>query len=147
MNSKNTRADGGQLYAGISVGPYVEAQGTAWIGNTEHKERDDDTRNPESHKLVGGARAQIVFQGIATIGVSYKCQEYDWYNDKWNNDMDHTGQLGETRANGKLVARAEFRWGPVVFQEGYQIWQGQKSNDGWKAWYDHSNKYYLDQLL
>jgi hypothetical protein len=147
MNSSNTRAEADRLSVDISVGPYVEAQGTVWLGRTEHKDRDDDIWNSESHKLVSGVRGQIVFQGTATIGAGYTCEEKDWFNDAYNNDMTHKAKLGNTRANGKLVARGEIRWGPVVFQNGWQIWAGEKTNNGWvpKTW--NSNSRGLDLLL
>jgi hypothetical protein len=147
MNSSNTSGSEDRLSVGFSVGPYVEAQGSVWLGRTEHKDGDDDIWNPESHKLVGGMRAQIVFQGTATVGAGYACKERDWYNDKWNNVMTHEAQVGNTRANGKLVARGEIRFGPVVFQNGWQIWAGEKANSGWvpKSW--NSNSHGLDLLL
>jgi hypothetical protein len=147
MNSSNTKAGDDTLSAGASVGPYVEAQGTAWIGKTEHKNADDDTWNSESHKLVNGARAQIVFQGTATVGLASTIRDKDWYNDKWNNDMTSEGNVGNTRANGKLVARAEFRWGPVTFQQGYQIWSGTKENSGWVQGRSAENYSATDALL
>jgi hypothetical protein len=147
MYSTNTSNFEDAFAINSDVNPYVEAQGTVWIGRTEHKERDDDIWNSESHKLVAGARGQIVFQGRAGVGFGYKCTEYDWYNDKWNNSMRNAAQAGNTRADGKLVARAELRWGSVTFQNGYQIWSGNKQNNGW-APVDNNNYYErLDQLL
>jgi hypothetical protein len=147
MNSSNTNGDEDRLSVGFSIGPYVEAQGTVWIGRTEHKDMDDDIFYPESHKLVGGVKGQIVFQGTATVGFGYACRERDWYNDKWNNDMTHEAQIGNTRANGKLVARGEIRFWNYVIQNGWQIWAGEKANSGWvpKSW--NSNSHGLDLLL
>jgi len=147
MNSSNTNGDEDRLSVGFSVGPYVEAQGSVWLGRTEHKDRDDDIFDPESHKLVGGVRGQIVFQGTATIGFGYACRERDWYNDKWNNDMTHEAQIGNTRANGKLVARGEIRFWNHVFQNGWQIWAGEKSNSGWVPKTGSFNSHGLDLLL
>ena len=147
MNSSNTNGDEDRLSVGFSVGPYVEAQGTVWLGRTEHKDSDDDIWNEESHKLVGGVRGQIVFQGTATIGVGYACRERDWYNDKWNNDMTHEAQIGNTRANGKLVARGEIRFWNYVIQNGWQIWAGEKANSGWVPKTGNFNSHGLDLLL
>ena len=147
MISSNTKSDADFLAINGTFSVYVEAQGSVWIGKTEHTSRDDDMWNPESHKLVAGARAQIVFQGTAGLGIGYKVREYDWYNDKWSNVMRHNAQIANGTADGKLVARAELRWGPVVFQNGYLIWQGSKSNDGIPTkTYDHNNQG-LDLLL
>jgi hypothetical protein len=147
MISSNTKSDADFLAINGTFSVYVEAQGSVWIGKTEHTSRDDDIWNPESHKLVAGARAQIVFQGTAGLGIGYKVREYDWYNDKWNNVMRHNAQIANGTADGKLVARAELRWGPVVFQNGYLIWQGSKSNDGIPTkTYDHNNQVF-DLLL
>jgi hypothetical protein len=147
MASKNTNNEEDALAVNFLFSVFVEAQGTVWIGNTEHKERDDDTNNEESHKLIAGARAQIVFQGTAGTGIGWKCWEYDWYNDKWNNDMTHNVQIGAWKADGKVVARAELRWGPVVFQEGYQIWAGQKSGSVKNIYRRSENLHGLDLLL
>ncbi len=147
MDSSNTRSSEDRLSVNVSVGPYVEAQGTVWLGETEHKDSDDDTLNPESHKLVGGVRAQIVFQGTATIGLGYTCLDHDWYNDKWNNEMTQNGQVGNTRADGKLLARGEIRLGPWVFQNGWQIWKGVKANSGWVPKTSNKRSEGLDYLL
>jgi hypothetical protein len=147
MISSNSNGEADFLAVNGSFSMYVEVQGTVWIGRTEHASQDDDFWDPESHKLVAGARAQIVFQGTAGLGIGYKCTEYDWYNDKWNNDMRHNAQIANGTANGKLLARAELRWGPVVFQNGYLLWQGSKRNDGIPTKTHTGNNQGLDLLL
>jgi hypothetical protein len=147
MASKNTNSEEDALAINFLFSPYVEAQGTAWIGNTEHKVSDDDTHDEESHKLIAGARGQIVFQGTAGLGIGWKCWDYDWYNDKWNNDMKNNVQLGAAKADGKVVARGELRWGPVVFQEGYQIWAGSKQGSIKSVWKRERNLHLFDLLL
>jgi hypothetical protein len=147
MASKNTNSEEDSMAVNFYVQAYTEAQGTVWIGNTAQKNGDDDTVNEESHKLIAGARCQIVFQGTVGIGLGYKCREYDWYNDKWNNVMNHTAQIGATKADGKLVARAELRWDPVTFQNGYQIWAGSKTGAIRDPSTSDGNNHALDLLL
>ena len=147
MISSNTRAEADRLSVDATFGPYVEAQGNVWVGKTEHKDSDDDIFYSDSHKLVGGVKGQIVFQGNVSIGVGYTCEERDWYNDKWNNDMTHIGKLGNTRASGKLVARGEIRFWDWTIQDGWQIWAGAKANDGWAERWDYNNDHNLDMLL
>jgi hypothetical protein len=147
MTSSNIKDEADFLAVNGTFSVYVEIPGAVWIGQTEHKNKDDDIFDPESHKLVAGARALIVFKGTAGLGIGYKCTEYDWYNDKWNNDMRHNAQIYNGTANGKFVAQGEFRWNRVVFQNGYLIWEGSKKNDGIHSksgtWNDHN----LDLLL
>jgi hypothetical protein len=61
--------------------------------------------------------------------------------------MTHIGKLGNTSASGKFVARGEIRFGPVVFQNGWQIWEGAKYNDGWTERWNSNNTRGLDSLL
>jgi hypothetical protein len=147
MNSSNTRAEADRLSVNATFGPYVEAQGNVWVGKTEHKDSDDDIFYSDSHKLVGGVKGQIVFQGNLSIGAGYTCEERDWYNDKWNNAMTHIGKLGNTSASGKLVARAEIKFWNWTIQNGWQIWAGAKYNNGWTERWNYNNTRGLDSLL
>jgi hypothetical protein len=123
-NSSNTRDEVDTLTGELSVGPYLEAQGSVWIGKMEHVLNDDDVSDSESHKLVGGVRGQIVFQGNATVGAKYICKDYDWWNDKLNEAMSHESQVGNTSINGKLFTRAEIKLWSWTIQAGYEIWAG-----------------------
>jgi hypothetical protein len=150
MVSTNTKSNVNTFTAGSRLQAYVEAQpGSVWIGNTEHKKRENDWSlfDRESHKLIHGAKAQIVFVGTAGAGHSYRCSEYDWYNDKWNNIMSHSARIGRASIDGKLSARAELRFGPVVFQEGYEIWSGSKEAAIWEKKIGEWNDHNLDLLL
>ena len=147
MDSTNTKPIEDTLSVNFTVGPYVELQGNFWIGKTEHKEADDDTVNPESHKLVNGVKAAIVFTGYAGGGFGYKCTDLDWYNDKHNNEMHHDATVGNTKANGKLVARGEIKFWAYTIQNGYLIWQGETTNPGHAVNVSRSRAIGLDQLL
>jgi hypothetical protein len=147
MNSSNKSGGDDTLSAGLDVWLYTEVQGSAWFGNTKAKNDDDDIWYSESHQLVGGAKVQIVFQGSASLGVQYICRDRDWYNDKWNNSMTHEGNVGNSKADGELKARGEIKFGPVTFQNGWQIWKGVKTNAGWVAVSKNNHNQGLDSLL
>ncbi len=149
MFSKNTDGylDEFGIQYGMSV--YVEAQGTVWVGKTEHQIfGDQHIAIPESHKLVYGAKAAIVFQGTvgaATIG--YKWFDNDWYNDKWNNGMSTILQVGPVSAEGKFTARGEMRFWNWTWQEGYQIWAGHASTAGYTPIITNQYDGHFDRLL
>jgi hypothetical protein len=150
MTSSNTSdfADTFEVEYRPSFG--VEAQGTAWIGNTEHKAGQNfwEIIYPsEGHKILHGAKAQIVFEGSVGLGIAYKCTEYDWCNDHYNDKMEHNMKVGNLSASGKVTARAEFRWGDASFQNGYQIWSGEKSVAAWEPKFSSQNIRWLDLLL
>jgi hypothetical protein len=152
MLSYNTKKndEGNYIAAGWNPSISVEIQGTAWIGQTEHKENDGlwaHFYGIESHKFVGGAKADIVFVGGVGFGVQARCTEYDWSGDKYNDKMEHRLRIGNLALSGAIKGRVGFRWGDVTWQDGYELWSGRKDITIFKPQYSEYNERFLDLLL
>lgn len=146
MNSSNTNEDEDKLTVDASPSFYVEAQGSVWIGETSHKNQDDDWTT-EGHKLIYGAKGQIVFIGTAALGAGFVCKEWDSVNSKYNNNMNRHWSIGNTSISGNAKCRAEIKLSRFTFQQGYKLWEGTKRNDGWKKLSNYQRHSGLDALL
>jgi hypothetical protein len=146
INSSHSSGGTDTLSAGLDVAFQGEAKGSAWLGNTEQAKADDDMT--ESHKLKAGVIAEIVFVGTAGMAFSYTCNETDWCNDRWNNNMTHKLSVGtNARANGFVELRSQFRVGWVTFQYGHKIWKGNYTNNKLSAYDWNKNDTTSDWLL
>lgn len=146
MNSSNTRADENNLTVDASPSVYVEAQGSVWIGDTTHKDQDDDWHT-EGHKLIFGAKGQIVFVSTAGFGMGFVCKEWDWVNSKDDNNMHRYYSIGNTSISGNAKLRAEIKMARFTFQQGYELWTGSKRNDLWRGEFSAKRHRGLDLLL
>lgn len=146
MNSSNTSNREDKLDVGFTPNVYLEAHGDVWIGNVTHKNADDDYHT-EGHKLIHGAKGQVVFLGWVSAESTFVCKEWDWVNDKWNNNMNRWWKVISVSANGKAQVRGEIKFGSFVYQQGYTIWSDRKSSGQVAQHFSSRRNTGLDSLL
>jgi hypothetical protein len=146
MKSKNTSNQENNLYVGIKPSVYAEMQGSVWIGNTTHKNEDDDSTT-EGHKLKHGAKGQVVFLGTVSFNSGFECKEWDHFNNRHNNAMNRYWSAASASVDGKVLARAEIKFLSFTGQWGYMFWEGKHRSKEVVKYFSDSRDKGFDALL